>query len=93
MATKQAATAKVKASVQKPKRKRPPGKKPEVIVPAAAPRERPFRAAAKPDAFDERDRPFRPNVSVTPKTVFHPGLNGPQAHAEDSLHPRISAAA
>ena len=93
MATKQAATAKVKASVQKPKPKRPPRKKPEAIVPAAASRERPFRAAAKPDAFDERDRPFRPNVSVTPKTVFHPGLNGPQAHAEDSLHPRISAAA
>ena len=75
MATKQAATAKVKASVQRPKPKSPPKKKPEAIVPAAASRERPFRAAAKPDAFDERDRLFRPNVSVTPKTVFHPGLN------------------
>lgn len=75
MATKQAATAKVKALVQKPKPKSPPKKKREAIVPAAPSRERPFRAAAKPDAFDERDRPFRPNVSVTPKTVFHPGLN------------------
>lgn len=33
-----------------------------------------FLRVAKPDAFDDRDRPFRPNVSVTPKTVYYPGL-------------------
>lgn len=79
MATKQAATGKVKASAQKPKPKPKPrpksSPKKKTTAPAAALRARPFRTVAKPDAFDERDRPFRPNVSVTPKTVFYPGLN------------------
>jgi hypothetical protein len=33
-----------------------------------------FRRVAKPDAFDERDREFRPNVSVTPKAAYYPGV-------------------
>lgn len=33
-----------------------------------------FLRVAKPDAFDGRDRPFRPNVSVTPKKEYYPGL-------------------
>jgi len=40
----------------------------------------PFLRVAKPDAIDFRDRPFRPNVSVTPKAELYPPQGLPVKH-------------
>jgi hypothetical protein len=44
----------------------------------------PFRRTAKPDAFDVRDLPFRPNISVTPKTEMIPAMGLTVKHQEDT---------
>lgn len=43
-----------------------------------------FRRVAKPDAFDARDLPFRPNVSVTPREQYIPTLTLIVKHQGDS---------
>ncbi|RZL88752.1 MAG: hypothetical protein EOP82_21920 [Variovorax sp.] len=44
----------------------------------------PFMRVAKPDALDARDRPFRPNVSVTPQVTMFPAQGSPIKHQQTS---------
>lgn len=75
----------MKSALKKPAARRAAktaGKSPAKKAPAprAAASPAAFRRVAKPDAIDFRDRPFRPNVSVTPQRTLFPSLALPVKH-------------